>query len=292
MKKIIRGGIFLLYLEIIAILTISFYKAPISQEYKGAFVKEDLLESFYRDEIDYTESFSKISGDTKENILAGVITHHFLAKDLIAEFFSEITLENVETIYIVGPDHFDTLDFEDIDVISTYLNWKTPFGNYFSDRSRIGELVEGGDIEIKDLTFRKEHSIYTLIPFAKKVFPDSKVIPLVLRSRMSLEKCFKIGSELNIENSLLIVSVDFSHHATKEIAQENDGRSIEALSSMEIEDINNITSDCRECISLLYGYVSKQDSKFELLANMTSGDFGSEDLNNLTSYIAGYYILR
>ncbi len=47
------------------------------------------LESFYKNKFEYDDAFRKILSDSKEQVIAGIISHHFLAKDLIAQFFSD-----------------------------------------------------------------------------------------------------------------------------------------------------------------------------------------------------------
>jgi len=247
---------------------------------------EKKLESFYSNPRDYENIFSE-KEEEKQKIIAGIISHHFLAKSLIADFFSKISPENVETVIIIGPDHFNKLE----NLIATSkLSWKTPFGDLPANQDLIGKIIEG-DISENDVVFYNEHSVYTLMPFVKKVFPEAKVVPLIVNSRYDFEKLYNLGKMVRSEagdKTILIISSDFSHHATISEAMENDKKSIQALQNLKLENLNNVTCDCRNCLAFALGFTG-EGKKFVLLDNKNSADFDGGD-KDITSYVAGYYI--
>ena len=248
------------------------------------------LESFYRNKTDYEEAFAKVTGSVKETVFAGIISHHFLAKDLIATFFAGIEPSSVEKVFIAGPDHFQRLADKEYDIATSLLDWQTPYGIFYANQPAINHLLGNPVVDSNDKIFRNEHSIYTLIPFAKKAFPQAKVVPLILKNSQSYQQFFNLGKQISQEKSLLIVSSDFSHQVTALQAKENDLKSIEALTKMNIENLDNVTSDCKQCLAFLYGFIWGKSARFKLVDNKTSQDFGSQDKNNLTSYVSGYFI--
>lgn len=250
--------------------------------------RDQYLESSFTNIVDYESAFGKANGKSNIKAIAGITSHHFLAKDLIAEFFSGIDPKDIKHVFIVGPDHYGAITNKH-DLVSSMLDWQTPYGILPSGKNLIGQLVKANDIS--DTTFKTEHSIYTLVPFVKRSLPTASVIPLVLRYSNDYEKYFELGKIFSTPNSFLIVSTDFSHETTKGRAWDNDKKSIQMLKGMNISDIGNIECDCKQCIAFLYGFISKGPaSHFALLDNNTSADFGSQEKDNLTSYVSGYFV--
>ncbi|OGC47630.1 AmmeMemoRadiSam system protein B [candidate division WWE3 bacterium RIFCSPHIGHO2_01_FULL_42_13] len=252
--------------------------------------KDYPLSSFYENKEDYEVSFSKVSNLTKEQVLAGITSHHFLAKDLIANFFLGINPEGIENVFIVGPDHYSALNGSEIYAATTRLNWETPYGRYKPNARVISALLGIEGFGENDLVFRREHSIYTLVPFAKKAFPNAKIIPIVLKNSKDYQMFYDLGGRAFRKNSLLIASIDFSHVATEETAYQNDLESIRALVSADLENLGSIEADCRQCVAFLYGFLSGTPSRFKLIENKDSSDYGSTEENNLTSYVSGYFV--
>jgi len=244
------------------------------------------LQSFFNNKNQYQQSFQKYQNSPKKIISAGIISHHFLALDLISQFFSGINPSGIKNIYLIGPDHFYITTTP---ITTTSYPWHTPFGNLSANTTTIMKLTKKSKTQDNYLAFTNEHSIYTLIPFIKYFFPDVQVTPLVLNTSQDLDCYYNFGKNLNPKNSILIISSDFSHQSTLPQANQNDQASIEALSSQKIDKIGDIACDCKQCIALLYGYLQNQPSSFEFIANTTSRDYGETNLTNLTSYISAYF---
>ena len=247
------------------------------------------LQSFFNNKNQYQQSFQKYKNSPKKNITAGIISHHFLAKDLISQFFAGINPTGIKNVYLVGPDHFHITSAP---ITTTSYPWHTPFSNLSANLANIKKLTQDPQIENNYLAFTNEHSIYTLIPFVKYFFSNASVTPLVLNTSKDLDYFYNFGKTLNPKNSILIISSDFSHQSTPAQANQNDQASIEALSAQNIDKIEDITCDCRQCIALLYGYLQNQSSTFDFIANTTSQNYGETDLTNLTSYLSAYFISK
>lgn len=258
--------------------------------------KNENLSSFFNNKNDYDSAFSRAANIYKKNVLAGIISHHYLAKDLIARFFSGISNRDIDNIILVGPDHYNALDYplDNIkpDAVTTKLSWDTPYGELDPNKEFPDKILAGNNIVENDSVFKTDHSIYTLIPFIKKVFPKAKIIPLVVRNNNDYEKFIRMGESIrkNVgDRSLLVVSSDFSHNASIAEAGKNDQASIEILNSLSQKNIDGITSDCSSCIAVLYGFLKKDPNGFYLNENKNSSDFGSQD-KTVTSYVSAYYL--
>lgn len=280
-------GVFCL-ISIFAILVNT--KNPKSNFTQSSNISEQYLESFFKNAETYEESFQKFEGVKKQKVISGITSHHFLAKDLIANFFAGVDQNKIKNIIIVGPDHFKYLWFKNIMAATSTLNWKTPFGYLNANTDFVNKAAEKEMIALKDGVFYGEHSVFTLIPFIKFYFPEAKVIPIILLSSEDYDYYYKLGKYLDIPNSFLVVSSDFSHKSTLDMINHQDSKSIRALDSIDFERIDEIECDCRACIALMYGYLSNYDSvKFSLMENKNSTDFGDASVDNITSYVNAYY---
>ena len=253
----------------------------------------DFLESYFNIESEYLDSFSKYANMPKERVLAATTSHHFLAKDLIAETFSGIDPTGIKTIIIVGPDHFSQITGPIYMAQTTSTPWHTPFGNMDPNMQIIDSISQNKEVYSDINLFRSEHSIYTLVPFAKKVFPNAELVPLVLRQKSDYSYFYDLGEQISkmvdLNQTVLIVSSDFTHYSSTEKAKQNDQKSISLLPSKNLENVNGITNDCKQCTAFLFGYLKNTNTKFELLFNKNSFDISGEDSRNVTSYVGAYF---
>lgn len=258
--------------------------------------QQDFLESYFRNKEDYDESFSKFKNTEEKKVLAAITSHHFLAKDLIAQTFAGIDSENIKRVVIVGPDHFHQLTSTKYLAQTTDANWQTPFGDMNADAETINALFQRGEILSAINAFRAEHSVYLLVPFAKKSFFEAKVTPLILRQKVDFPYYYELGKDVskivNPEETILIISSDFSHNASQEQSRLSDQRSINLLREMEIDKVSLVENDCKQCVAFLYGYLEGKNVNFELVSNTNSFDISGESPKSVTSYVSTYFIKK
>lgn len=299
MSKIFFGIFVVIILPALVILAGSFglsKKEDAVSGQKPLVIKNDLeerqcLESFFGNINDYEKSFAGIQEHQKENIIAGITSHHFLAKKLIARFYSGIS-NKVENVILIGPDHYNVLDSKNVDVVTTELTWNTPYGKIEANNLLIKDFLDkNSNIKISDNAFKMEHSIYIEVPFIKKVFPQAKIIPLIVKNTYDYYRFARLGESLSEsvkENSLVIVSSDFSHGATVAETEKYDKQSIDALRNLKLENIDSINCDCRACLAIVFGFLGDSNN-FHLIENKNSSDFGGPD-KTVTSYVSGYFL--
>ncbi len=250
----------------------------------------ELLESFYTNKTEYESAFSSVNNQSTRKVAAGIVSHHFLAKDLIADFFASIDPAGLEIIYVVGPDHFSKLAQGDNQAVTSLLSWQTPYGILEAYREEISKYAKDGELSINDHVFKNEHAIYTLVPFIKRTFPNVQIVPIVLATKLSDEVAYQLGQKLVSKNAILIVSSDFAHQVSENEAKLLDKKSLVALNPASLDTLDEVTNDCRQCIALLAGYLSNKQTIIELKANKTSADFGALREDDLTSYVSAYYL--
>lgn len=250
---------------------------------------QELLESFYTNKAEYESAYELVENHSNQRVIVGIVSHHFLAKNLIADFFAGIDPSDIKTVYVVGPDHFSKLSQSNDQAVSSLLSWQTPYGILEANQASISQYVSEGELSINDHVFKNEHAIYTLVPFIKRSMPNAEIVPIVLATGMTDESAYELGQKLVLENAILIVSSDFAHQVSEKEAKLLDEKSLVALNPPTLDSLDEITNDCRQCIALLAGYVSDKQTTYELKSNKTSADFGPARVNDLTSYVSAYY---
>lgn len=146
----------------------------------------------------------------------GVVPHHLLVVDEIEKFWQEIYERcNADVIVLIGPDHNDRGD----DVISTAAD------------------------EITHI----DHSITTHLPFIEQVFPNARVVPIVVRSDGTKAQMMQLADELRKhypENNVLVVaSVDFSHYQSSAAAQAYDQETIAAIQNFDYTTLQSYNAE-------------------------------------------------
>jgi len=256
-------------------------------------LKPTLLASVFNNQEEYSDIFSKLQKPVQDaNADAGIISHHFLAKQLIADFYNRIGSDKISTVFLVSPDHYNSYFKPKEIAYTSYLDWTTPFGELQTDVNSIKSLSSNENIETKDSVLGLEHGIYVEVPFIKKFFPNAKIVPLVLRNNLPYADFLNLGKEIRKfsgKNSILIVSSDFSHDASTEQAATADEKSIDVLKNLSADKLPEATNDCKQCLATLSGFLINSQDSFFLTDNKNSFDVSGQDKNSVTSYVSGYY---
>lgn len=281
----------ILALAVIVIITASFFSEK--RKSQPDISQQNFLASIYNNAESYEDVFSYLSVAPKPlNIHAGIVSHHFLAKRQIAEFYGKISSAEVTTIFLVSPDHFNNYFSSNTLAYTSFYDWNSPFGVLGADTNIINLITKDQNIETKDYALGLDHGIYIQIPFIKKFFPNAKIVPLLLKNSNSYDDFHLLGSNIrkfSNENSLLLVSSDFSHNSTIAQSKLSDSKSIKALKNINLSNIDEITNDCKQCIAILSGFMNPESGNFVLLDNINSFDISQQDKDSVTSYVFGYY---
>lgn len=129
----------------------------------------------------------------KPKIIGGIITHHLLAADLIAEFYTNMENTDYDLIILLGPNHFSA---GEADIITADLDWQTPFGILRADRDLISQLGKNDQLAVDNTTIPNDHSITSQIGFIKNTWPDVKIVPLMINPRVDQTGAESLASTL------------------------------------------------------------------------------------------------
>jgi len=226
-----------------------------------------------------------------EKAYGGIISHHFFVASEMANFFAKIGNQKIETFVILGPNHFGAGNG---DILISKYPYNTPWGVLAPDEKIINELLKEKFIENDELPFEKEHSISSLVGFIKYFFPEAKIAPIILKENVSSQKAELLAEKLDKtlgENSVVLASVDFSHHLNRIAAQFHDEASISVIENFDYERMYDLEIDSPPSIYALLKYLEKRESQKMIYESVNSADFSDDfDSEDVTSYLFSYFI--
>ena len=239
----------------------------------------------------YYWRISKEASIKEMNVAAGVVPHHLLAKDLIEDFFSYLSSkEKPETIILLGPDHFDAGN-----IVENYFITVQPETQEFYgikvDRALIKSLSLKNNLVFSNSSVSLDHGITNLIPFIKKYFSESRVIPFIIPLNVSRENTDKFISFLDSLaplRTVVIASVDFSHYLPESAAEFHDVKSIRTLINYEKTDFKNLEVDSWQALYIARAFANLRNMEFpKIIGHFNSSDFSKdEDIKETTSYFS------
>ena len=168
-----------------------------------------------------------------DNVMAIISPHAgyvFSGKTAAAAFNQIDTKKKYKTIFVIGSSHRVSFDGASIYYQGNYV---TPLGEVKVNTTLAKELVDKNSC----FTYRQdadapEHSVEVQLPFLQYLLGDSfQIVPIVIATN-SLATIDKISTALktyfNADN-LFVISSDFSHYPTYEIAQKVDKLTVESI---------------------------------------------------------------
>jgi hypothetical protein len=151
--------------------------------------------------------------------------------------FKQLEGQSIRTVILLGASH--RAFFEGIAVFDQGA-WETPLGKTPIDEELAKKLVSPNEGTFANsLAHREEHSLEVQLPFLQTVLPQVKIVPILIgqptnETLASLSQ--KIADNLG-PPILLLVSSDFSHYPSYDIANKVDKKTIQAIVSGKAENL-------------------------------------------------------
>lgn len=239
-----------------------------------------------------SDNFQKAIGSAEKirasrDIRAIVVPQHLLASSLIARQLKSASGRDIDTVFIIGPNHFN---IGTSDIASAKAVWETVLGDEICDENLVDKFLT--DLHLLDgpEIFYEEHAIGAIVPFVKYYFPRAKIVPIVFRSYADQDDVRLVSDWLsqNIhKKSLVIYSIDFSHYLPREQADQMDAKTREYINSNNIEQIMTLGDDNLDSpasLGLALQLAQEQGWEMKIVDNKNSDDFTSSKSMQTTSY--------
>lgn len=167
----------------------------------------------------------RIDPDREVRALACPHAGYPFSGQVAAEAFACLKGRAVDTVVLVGPDHY--IGFEGIAIYPEGA-FRTPLGEVDID-VELADLFLGAGAGVRAApeAHRREHSLEVQLPFLQRVLPRARIVPVLMgfRSRTNVEQLANLLSRaLDNPKVVLLASTDLSHYHPREVARKLDGR--------------------------------------------------------------------
>ncbi|MFA6518065.1 MAG: AmmeMemoRadiSam system protein B [Candidatus Shapirobacteria bacterium] len=223
-------------------------------------------------------------------VFALVVPHHNLVKNLRLDYLTQIVRQNpnVETIIIIGPDHFSPYQKS-----TSYGNLNWQLVNSQIDFAKGLETKLSPYLNLNNGIVRNDHTIYNLLPDIKSVWPNAQIFPILIGQKYSFSKLDPLISQVAKicqKNCLLLASVDFSHYLPATLANVHDRFTLKALNNLDPKLIQQAEVDSPQSLYFLINYaLQKNIKKWHLFAHTNSGILANNFDAETTTHIFGSY---
>ncbi len=232
--------------------------------------------------------------DAVRKMKAGVVPHHLLASFIIADFFKALSYQDIHTVILIGPNHYEKGGHN---IISSEYEWNTPFGTVGPDKKIIAHLREKNIIKIDAGVIEEEHSLGGITPFVKYYLPEASVVPLALSAKNEEEDIKSLSEALERyakeDGVVLVASIDFSHYLSSFDAEKKDEETLEAIQEHQYRTIASFNNDYMDSPSSLISLMRVADNLNwkgpEIMNHTNSGRITGSEFEKTTSYISLYY---
>jgi MEMO1 family protein len=171
-----------------------------------------------------------------QGILKALIVPHAgydYSGDVAAHAYQQVAHLKPKRIIILGPSH--RVNIQNQVVMPQSDSWQTPLGKVEIDQVLRQKLkAEASWIVINDKPHTKEHALEVQLPFIQTLFPGVPILPMVVNQLDQAEPLAAILANY-LEDTLLIVSTDLSHHHPAKVAETMDGQLVQTLLANDLE---------------------------------------------------------
>lgn len=215
-------------------------------------------QSYYTGADFYDEAYQQAAQDFSysEKVRVGILPHHLIVKGKIATFFEGLKKQDIKTVVLVGPNHFE----QGANKISiSAAQWQTPYGDILPDTDLAENLAKQKGAQIDEEPFAGEHAISGLVPFIKKSLPEAKLVSVILKSATTADEAKKLADNIknnSDSNTLVLASVDFSHYVPAQVADFHDDKSRAVIENLDEVGVWNLEVDSQASLAVALRYAN------------------------------------
>lgn len=209
-------------------------------------------DQFYpRDSIKLTNQIKYFLENAKppnvENAIAIIVPHagYIYSGQIAADAYNQVKQNKYDLIVVLGTNH-TTAGFSGLALYPKGA-FATPVGSAVIDDKAASDLMkEDNDVISNPTVHAKEHSIEVQIPFTKYLFPDTKILPIIV-GEPDIEMCIKFAKALakvtKDKKILIVASSDLSHYPSFDDAIKVDNKTLKTIAELNPEKIISVMED-------------------------------------------------
>lgn len=167
--------------------------------------------------VEEIEKYSSVSGDAPSCSLGGIVPHAGWAFSgaTAGKVFASLKLSGkTGTFIVLGAAH---RHMRNDPVIMNSGAWETPLGDAEIDFDLATRIIDDfPEIQVSADAHEVEHSIEVNIPFIKQLFPDSKIVPIIVPPGPDCAKFgATVGKLADEAGAFVIGSTDLTHYGAE-----------------------------------------------------------------------------
>jgi AmmeMemoRadiSam system protein B len=240
----------------------------------------------------------RLPDEIPENIVirAAIFPHDLAHGEYIAHLLRHLQNQSPSTVILIGPNHYER---GTTNILTSGDSWSTPFGTVESNQTVIQKITSNTNIKIDSDVIETDHSINGLLPYLEYYLPQTTIVPLVLKSEVTLRDVEYLFTELKKSSpadAVILAAVDFSHYLTSQQAEINDDQTAQHLQNLDYQKVMswgtrfNDYLDSPPSIALLLYWVKNQGVKnTQIVFNTNSGILANDLSLPVTSYFEVIY---
>jgi len=185
-----------------------------------------------------------------------IVPHFALQAQILENFYKFLqktysikTNESIN-IVIISPDHFDVSN-NNIDMLCKDSKDFCYQGICIPAKALPASKTSG----CLDPKTTNEHGLGIQVSFIKKLFPQAKIFPIVVKPRKFIENTQLIKTIQDypfIGKTLMLASVDFSHYTDEDFAKLHDKKSLYTLNNAKTSnEYEWLEVDCPSCLYIV-----------------------------------------
>jgi AmmeMemoRadiSam system protein B/AmmeMemoRadiSam system protein A len=170
--------------------------------------------------------------------IAIIVPHagYIFSGQICADGFKQVSDQKYDVIVVLGTNH-TSADFRKI---SLYPGdgFRTPLGTAAVGKDVISQLANADptDCTLDKSLHESEHSVEVMVPFIQVLFPEAKIVPVVVGSP-DTDICARFGQALakvlKNRRALIVASSDLSHYPASADANTVDRETLAAIAKMD-----------------------------------------------------------
>ena len=193
----------------------------------------------------YTNSVNHL--DLERKIRAVIVPHagYSYSGETAGKVFDLLKKFTYKRIFVLAPSH--TTFFYGI-ALSDFSHYQTPLGNIEIDNLAIKTILNSSvdSINIFNDAHISEHSLEVELPFIQCILPDTPIVPIICGRIKSYSEIADILSAFWDEDTLWVISSDFTHYGqsfdyvpfTKNVPEELQKLDGDALNLIKAKDFD------------------------------------------------------
>lgn len=170
--------------------------------------------------------------------VAIIVPHagYIYSGQICADAFRQVKDQSYDVIVILGTNHTGN----NFQKISLYPGdgFRTPLGTVPVDKEIISAIRTSNptDCVLDKSAHEDEHSIEVVVPFIQVVFPNAKIVPIVVGSQDDQTRVRfgqSLAKVLKNKKALIVASSDLSHYPSYEDANTVDKETLKAIAGLD-----------------------------------------------------------